>query len=124
EDAAVPPERLGAYLREFRALLARRELRGIPYGHFGEGCEHVRIDFELETTQGRARFRSFMEDAGDLVVAHGGSLSGEHGDGQAQAELLPRMYSPEVLLPFEAFKAVRDPDYLLNPAVLVRPRAM
>jgi len=124
EDAAVPPERLGAYLREFRALLARHELRGIPYGHFGEGCVHVRIDFELETTQGRARFRSFMEDAGDLVVAHGGSLSGEHGDGQARAELLPRMYSPEVLRLFEAFKAVWDPDDLLNPGVLVRPRAM
>ncbi|GAA1241201.1 FAD-binding and (Fe-S)-binding domain-containing protein [Prauserella halophila] len=124
EDAAVPPERLGSYLREFRRLLADHGLRGIPYGHFGEGCVHVRIDFTLTDDDGRARFRSFMEDAGDLVVAHGGSLSGEHGDGQARAELLPRMYSPEILRLFEAFKAIWDPGDLLNPDVLVHPRPM
>ncbi|WP_112282322.1 FAD-binding and (Fe-S)-binding domain-containing protein [Prauserella muralis] len=124
EDAAVPPERLGAYLRGFRALLDKHGLHGIPYGHFGEGCVHVRIDFPLTTAPGRARFRAFMEDAADLVVAHGGSLSGEHGDGQARAELLPRMYSPELLRLFEAFKAVWDPDDLLNPGNLVRPRKL
>ncbi|MFC4000552.1 FAD-binding and (Fe-S)-binding domain-containing protein [Prauserella oleivorans] len=124
EDAAVPPERLGSYLRAFRALLADHGLRGIPYGHFGEGCVHVRIDFALTTTEGRRRFRTFMEEAADLVVAHGGSLSGEHGDGQARAELLPRMYRPEILRLFEAFKDIWDPDNLLGPGVLVRPRPL
>ncbi|EHR49518.1 FAD/FMN-dependent dehydrogenase [Saccharomonospora marina XMU15] len=124
EDAAVPPENLGSYLRGFRELLARHGLRGIPYGHFGEGCVHVRIDFELTTERGRRAFRSFMTDAADLVVAHGGSLSGEHGDGQARAELLPRMYSPELLRLFEAFKEIWDPRDLLNPGNLVRPRPL
>ncbi|MGW9478860.1 FAD-binding and (Fe-S)-binding domain-containing protein [Saccharomonospora azurea] len=124
EDAAVPPERLGSYLRSFRALLASYGLRGIPYGHFGEGCVHVRIDFDLLTDDGVATFRRFLTDAADLVVAHGGSLSGEHGDGQARAELLPRMYSPEMLRLFEAFKAIWDPDDLLNPGNLVRPRPL
>ena len=124
EDAAVPPARLGAYLRDFRGLLAQHELRGTPYGHFGEGCVHVRIDFGLTTPEGTAGFRAFMEDAADLVVSHGGSLSGEHGDGQARAELLPRMYAPEVLELFARFKGIWDPDDLLNPGNLVRPRRM
>ncbi|EIE97874.1 FAD-binding and (Fe-S)-binding domain-containing protein [Saccharomonospora glauca] len=124
EDAAVPPERLGSYLRSFRALLASHGLRGIPYGHFGEGCVHVRIDFDLLTEHGVATFRRFLTEAADLVVAHGGSLSGEHGDGQARAELLPRMYSPDLLRLFEAFKAVWDPENVLNPGNLVRPRPL
>ncbi|WP_166351704.1 FAD-binding and (Fe-S)-binding domain-containing protein [Phytoactinopolyspora limicola] len=124
EDAAVPPERLGGYLREFRALLREHDLRGIPYGHFGEGCLHVRIDFELTTSDGRRRYRTFVEEAADLVVAHGGSLSGEHGDGQARAELLPRMYPPAMIDLFERFKGVWDPDGRLNPGVLVRPRPL
>ncbi|PRX48251.1 FAD/FMN-containing dehydrogenase [Prauserella shujinwangii] len=124
EDAAVPPERLGSYLRGFRDLLARYGLRGFPYGHFGEGCVHVRIDFALTRPEGVARFRDFLRDAADLVVRHGGSLSGEHGDGQARAELLPRMYPPEIIALFEAFKAIWDPQDLLNPGNLVRPRAL
>ncbi|WP_129668010.1 FAD-binding and (Fe-S)-binding domain-containing protein [Phytoactinopolyspora endophytica] len=124
EDAAVPPENLGSYLRDFRALLGKHALRGIPYGHFGEGCVHVRIDFALHEGNGRRRFRSFIEEAADLVVAHGGSLSGEHGDGQARAELLPRMYSPDMIALFEQFKAVWDPENLLNPGILVRPRKL
>ncbi|NEE03668.1 FAD-binding and (Fe-S)-binding domain-containing protein [Phytoactinopolyspora halotolerans] len=124
EDAAVPPENLGSYLREFRTLLRAHGLHGIPYGHFGEGCVHVRIDFALASADGRADFRSFIEDAADLVVKHGGSLSGEHGDGQARAELLPRMYSAEMIALFERFKAVWDPDDLLNPGILVRPRSL
>ncbi|WP_110342628.1 FAD-binding and (Fe-S)-binding domain-containing protein [Prauserella flavalba] len=124
EDAAVPPEQLGSYLRGFRALLEKHGLRGIPYGHFGEGCVHVRIDFPLTTAEGIRRFRSFMEDAADLVVSHGGSLSGEHGDGQARAELLPRMYRPEILRLFEAFKEIWDPENLLNPGNLVHPRRL
>ncbi|MFJ7768951.1 FAD-binding and (Fe-S)-binding domain-containing protein [Streptomyces sp. NPDC097107] len=121
EDCAVPPVRLGAYLRDFRALLSAHDLRGTPYGHFGDGCIHVRIDFDLLTDAGVVRFRRFSEELADLVVAHGGSLSGEHGDGQARAELLPRMYGAETVALFERAKAVWDPDDLLNPGMLVRP---
>jgi FAD/FMN-containing dehydrogenase/Fe-S oxidoreductase len=121
EDCAVPPPRLGGYLREFRALLSAHGLRGTPYGHFGDGCIHVRIDFDLLTGPGIARFRRFSEELADLVVAHGGSLSGEHGDGQARAELLPRMYGTDMVALFERAKGVWDPDGLLNPGVLVRP---
>ncbi|MER6025136.1 FAD-binding and (Fe-S)-binding domain-containing protein [Streptomyces sp. NPDC001851] len=121
EDCAVPPARLGAYLRDFRALLSAHGLRGTPYGHFGDGCIHVRIDFDLLTEAGVGRFRRFSEELADLVVQHGGSLSGEHGDGQARAELLPRMYGAETVRLFERAKAVWDPDDLLNPGMLVRP---
>ncbi|MBO4260662.1 FAD-binding and (Fe-S)-binding domain-containing protein, partial [Streptomyces griseorubiginosus] len=121
EDCAVPPARLGAYLRDFRSLLSSHGLRGTPYGHFGDGCIHVRIDFDLLTEAGVGRFRRFSEELADLVVAHGGSLSGEHGDGLARAELLPRMYGPELVSLFERAKGVWDPDDLLNPGVLVRP---
>ncbi|RMB83283.1 FAD-binding and (Fe-S)-binding domain-containing protein [Streptomyces shenzhenensis] len=121
EDCAVPPARLGAYLRDFRALLAAHGLRGTPYGHFGDGCIHVRIDFDLLTEAGIGRFRRFSEEIADLVVAHGGALSGEHGDGQARAELLPKMYGPRLVGLFERAKAVWDPDGLLNPGMLVRP---
>ncbi|MFF2846968.1 FAD-binding and (Fe-S)-binding domain-containing protein [Streptomyces sp. NPDC058001] len=121
EDCAVPPARLGAYLREFRALLSSYGLRGTPYGHFGDGCIHVRIDFDLLSAEGVGRFRAFSGDLADLVVAHGGSLSGEHGDGQARAELLPRMYGAEMVGLFERVKAAWDPDGVLNPGILVRP---
>ncbi|PAN01184.1 FAD-binding oxidoreductase [Streptomyces sp. Alain-F2R5] len=121
EDCAVPPARLGGYLRDFRALLAAHDLRGTPYGHFGDGCIHVRVDFDLLTDAGVARFRRFSEELADVVVAHGGSLSGEHGDGQARAELLPRMYGEETVALFERAKGVWDPDDLLNPGMLVRP---
>ncbi|WP_033441411.1 FAD-binding and (Fe-S)-binding domain-containing protein [Saccharothrix sp. NRRL B-16314] len=116
EDAAVPPERLGAYLREFDALLAGHGRRGVTYGHYGEGCLHVRIDFDFERGH-----RSFVEDAADLVVAHGGSLSGEHGDGQARSELLPRMYPPAAIRAFERFKAAFDPENRMNPGRIVAP---
>ncbi|MFF6949222.1 FAD-binding and (Fe-S)-binding domain-containing protein [Streptomyces iakyrus] len=121
EDCAVPPARLGAYLRDFRALMTSHGLRGTPYGHFGDGCIHVRIDFDLLTGAGVARFRRFSEELAELVVAHGGSLSGEHGDGQARAELLPKMYGAEMVGLFERAKGVWDPDDLLNPGMLVRP---
>ncbi|MFD3664450.1 FAD-binding and (Fe-S)-binding domain-containing protein [Streptomyces sp. NPDC058659] len=124
EDCAVPPARLGAYLREFRALLAEFGLRGIPYGHFGDGCVHVRIDFDLWTAKGVRDFRRFSEAVADLVVAHGGSLSGEHGDGQARAELLPRMYGKDLVALFGAVKDVWDPDGGLNPGMLVRPKPL
>ncbi|MET9673619.1 FAD-binding and (Fe-S)-binding domain-containing protein [Streptomyces sp. NPDC006482] len=124
EDCAVPPARLGAYLREFRSLLGEFGLRGVPYGHFGDGCVHVRIDFDLWTGKGVRDFRRFSEAVADLVVAHGGSLSGEHGDGQARAELLPRMYGDELVGLFGAVKDVWDPDGGLNPGMLVRPKPL
>ncbi|MGW1675801.1 FAD-binding and (Fe-S)-binding domain-containing protein [Saccharopolyspora sp. NPDC002376] len=122
EDAAVPPEQLGSYLREFDALLARFGRRGVTYGHYGDGCIHVRIDFDLLSGPGTAEYRSFLEAAADLVVAHGGSVSGEHGDGQARSALLSRMYPPEVIKAFERFKAAFDPEGLLNPGQIVHPR--
>jgi FAD/FMN-containing dehydrogenase/Fe-S oxidoreductase len=122
EDAAVPPDRLGAYLREFEALLADHGLDGIPYGHFGDGCVHMRIDFPFDRPEGRGVYRSFVEQAADLVARHGGSMSGEHGDGRARSELLPRMYEPAAIAAMGAVKAVLDPRDLLNPGVLVRPR--
>jgi FAD/FMN-containing dehydrogenase/Fe-S oxidoreductase len=127
EDAAVPVEQLGAYLREFEALLVQHGLQGVPYGHFGDGCVHVRIDFPLGSgagrpaDHGRAAYRAFVEDAARLVARYGGSLSGEHGDGRARSELLPLMYPPEVIGLFERVKGVFDPDDVLNPGVLVRP---
>ena len=121
EDAAVPPEKLGAYLRDFDALLRDRGLDGVPYGHFGDGCVHVRIDFELEDAGGRGRFRQFIEDAAVLVASYGGSMSGEHGDGRARSELLPTMYSPQAIALMQQAKRLLDPDNLLNPGVLVDP---
>ncbi|BFV55492.1 FAD-binding and (Fe-S)-binding domain-containing protein [Kitasatospora sp. CMC57] len=124
EDSAVPVERLGDYLRELRALLGRHRLRGIPYGHFGEGCIHLRLDFPLTEPTRLPEFREFMEQAADLVVAHGGSLSGEHGDGQARGELLTRMYPPEIIDLFGRFKRIWDPAGLLNPGTVVDPRPL
>ncbi|MEV7397460.1 FAD-linked oxidase C-terminal domain-containing protein [Aeromicrobium sp. NPDC092404] len=124
EDAAVPPERLGTYLREFDALLRENGLDGVPYGHFGDGCIHVRIDFPLDAVGGKELFRSFMFDAATLVASHGGSFSGEHGDGRARSELLPLMYSADAIDLFAQVKAVFDPEDLLNPGVLVRPRPL
>ncbi len=121
EDAAVPPAQLGAYLRDFDALLKQSALDGVPYGHFGDGCVHVRIDFELEDTAGRGRYREFVESAADLVASYGGSMSGEHGDGRARSELLPRMYSPQAIALMQQAKRILDPDNLLNPGVLVEP---
>jgi len=124
EDAAVPPERLGTYLREFEALLSASGLDGVPYGHFGDGCVHIRIDFPLDETDGHGRFRTFLREAATLVAAHGGSLSGEHGDGRARSELLPLMYSAEAIDLFGRVKGAFDPQNLLNPGVLVDPRAV
>ena len=121
EDAAVPPQRLGSYLRGFDALMRAYGRKGIYYGHFGDGCIHVRIDFDLLTKPGVAAFRRFLEDAADLVTDHGGSLSGEHGDGQATSELLDRMYPGEILTAFGEFKAAWDPQGLMNPHRIVDP---
>jgi FAD/FMN-containing dehydrogenase/Fe-S oxidoreductase len=119
EDAAVPPENLGAYLREFDSLMERHGVTGQPFGHFGDGCIHVRLDIPL--TQDGKPLRAFVEDAATLVAAHGGSLSGEHGDGRARSELLPHIYSADAIELFGAVKQLFDPDNLLNPGVLVDP---
>ena len=121
EDAAVPPENLGDYLRDFDDLMARHERYGVVYGHFGDGCLHVRIDFELTHEQGRREYRAFMEEAAEIVVRHGGSLSGEHGDGQARSELLSRMYPPGLIKAFAEFRRIWDPAGLMNPGIIVDP---
>jgi FAD/FMN-containing dehydrogenase/Fe-S oxidoreductase len=122
EDAAVPPANLGAYLREFDILMYRHGLHGQPYGHFGDGCVHVRLDIPLGT-DGSA-LRAFMEEAAALVARHGGSLSGEHGDGRARSELLAAMYSPGAIRAFEEIKGLFDPENLLNPGVIADPRPL
>jgi FAD/FMN-containing dehydrogenase/Fe-S oxidoreductase len=121
EDAAVPVEHLPAYLREFRALLDRYGYRTSLYGHFGQGCVHCRITFDLYTADGVAAYRRFVDEAADLVVRHGGSLSGEHGDGQSRAELLPKMFGPELVRAFGEFKAIWDPENRMNPGKIVDP---
>jgi FAD/FMN-containing dehydrogenase/Fe-S oxidoreductase len=120
EDSAVPPEHLGDYLRDFQKLLRRYGYQAASlYGHFGDGCLHTSIPFDLVTAQGVGDFRSFVEDAADLVSRYGGSYSGEHGDGQARGRLLPRMYGDDVVRAFEEFKAIFDPDGRMNPGKVV-----
>ena len=121
EDAAVPPEKLGAYLRDFTALMEEFDIDGLLYGHFGDGCVHVRLAMPLETPEGVAHSRAFLQSAARICAAHGGSVSGEHGDGRARGELLRFMYSPDVLDLFARVKHVFDPDNLLNPGVLAAP---
>ncbi|MFI5890186.1 FAD-binding and (Fe-S)-binding domain-containing protein [Actinoplanes sp. NPDC051513] len=121
EDAAVPPARIGAYLRDFDALCEQHGLSNMPYGHLGDGCVHVRLDFPLDKPGGPGRFRAFLEDAADLVVSYGGSLSGEHGDGRARSELLTKMYSPAAIALFREIKHTFDPGNLLNPSNIVEP---
>jgi Fe-S oxidoreductase len=124
EDSAVAPDKLGNYLRDLRKLMQAYSYEGSFYGHFGHACVHTRMDFDLESEEGIKKFRRFMEEAADLVVGYGGSLSGEHGDGQARAELLPRMFGPELIQAFREFKAIWDPDWKMNPGKLVEPYKM
>jgi FAD/FMN-containing dehydrogenase/Fe-S oxidoreductase len=124
EDAAVSPEKLGFYLRELRKLADSYRYRCVMYGHFGDGCVHNRLSFDLQSAEGITKFRRFIEEAADLVVACGGSLSGEHGDGQARAELLPKMFGPELIEAFERFKAIWDGQWKMNPGKLVRPNPL
>ena len=120
EDSAVAPEHLGSYLRDLRALWDRYGYDADMYGHFGQGCLHCRIDFDLQSAEGIATFRRYLDDAADLVVRHGGSLSGEHGDGQARGALLERMFGPELVRAFERFKDIWDPEGRMNPGKVVR----
>ena len=119
DDAAVAPEKLGAYLRDIRKLMKEYDYRGSFYGHFGHGCIHMRVSFDLETEIGIRKYGEFVDRAADLVVGYGGSLSGEHGDGQSRGALLPKMFGPELMVAFREFKAVWDPDNKLNPHKVV-----
>jgi len=121
EDSAVAPERLGKYLRDLRKLMDGYGYRGVLYGHFGHACVHTRINFDLETGEGIRKYRQFVEEAADLVVSYGGSLSGEHGDGQSRAELLPKMFGTELVQAFREFKAIWDPQWKMNPGKVVEP---
>src|ERR1017187_4915646 len=119
EDAGIPPAHLGAYLRKLVALMAEYGYRSPLYGHYGQGCVHLRINFDFGTAEGLRCFREFIGRAADLVLSFGGSLSGEHGDGQARAALLPKMFGPELMGAFREFKALWDPNNRMNPGKLV-----
>jgi FAD/FMN-containing dehydrogenase/Fe-S oxidoreductase len=124
EDSAVPPEKVGDYLRDLRDLFDKHGYDAAVYGHFGDGCIHCRISFDLKTAEGLANWRSFMEEAADLVVSYGGSLSGEHGDGQQRAEFLPRMYGEELMEAFREFKRIWDPEWKMNPGKVIDANPM
>jgi FAD/FMN-containing dehydrogenase/Fe-S oxidoreductase len=119
DDASVAPERLGPYLRDLRALLDEYGYQAAFYGHFGHGCIHMQVSFDFETEQGIRRYEEFINRGADLVLRYGGSLSGEHGDGQARGALLPKMFSPELMQAFGEFKAVWDPGNRMNPHKVV-----
>ena len=121
EDAAVPPAQVAADLRDFRALMHRYGYRASLYGHFGDGCVHCRIEYDLRSEAGVAQWKAFMQDAAELVVRHGGSLSGEHGDGQVRANLLETMYGPRMMQAFRDFKAIWDPRGRMNPGKKIEP---
>ncbi|HEY6938253.1 MAG TPA: FAD-binding oxidoreductase, partial [Terriglobales bacterium] len=121
EDSAVAPEKVGSYLRELRQLYDKYGYNPSLYGHFGQGCIHCRVDFDLYTTEGIKHWRAFLEEATDLVVKYGGSLSGEHGDGQSRAEFLEKMFGPELVEAFREFKSIWDPDWKMNPGRVVDP---
>lgn len=118
DDAGVPPQQLGTYLRKLNALMNEYGYRSPLYGHYGQGCVHLRINFDFRSVEGLRKFREFIDRAADLVVSVGGSLSGEHGDGQARAVLLPKMFGPELVQAFKEFKAIWDPDNRMNPGKL------
>ncbi len=124
EDSAVPPASLGAYLRELFALMQRYGYQSPMYGHFGQGCVHLRISFDLKSEKGVHAYRHFIEEAADIVLKYGGSFSGEHGDGQARAALLPKMFGPELMQAFAEFKALWDPLNRMNPGKLIDPVAV
>jgi FAD/FMN-containing dehydrogenase/Fe-S oxidoreductase len=119
EDSAVHPSKLGAYLRDFQKVLDRHGYRCVYFGHYGQGCVHCRINFDLRTSEGLKTFRHFLEEASDLVLSYGGSLTGEHGDGQAHGHHLTKMFGEEVVEGFREFKSIWDPDWKLNPGKLI-----
>ena len=123
EDSAVPPERIGDYLRDLKKLFARYDYDASVYGHFGQGLVHCRLPFEFGSSAGREKFRAFLDEAADLVLGYDGSLSGEHGDGQSRAALLPKMFGEELVAAFREFKSTWDPQWKMNPGKVVRPNS-
>ncbi len=121
EDSAVPPKKVGGYLRDLRKLYEKYQYKSALYGHFGQGCIHCRLNFDLMSAPGIRTWRSFMEEATDLVTRYGGSISGEHGDGQSKAEFLYKMFGPELIEAFREFKSIWDPDWKMNPGKIVDP---
>ena len=119
EDSAVKPEKLGDYLRDFRKLMDKHGYDAALYGHFGQGCLHCRITFDLRTAGGIENYLKFIDEAADLVIKYGGSLSGEHGDGQARAALLPKMFGDDLIEAFREFKSIWDPQWKMNPGKVV-----
>jgi FAD/FMN-containing dehydrogenase/Fe-S oxidoreductase len=124
EDSAVPPDKVGDYLRDLRSLFDKYDYDAALYGHFGDGCIHCRINFDLKSAEGLKNWHDFMEEATDLVVRYGGSLSGEHGDGQQRAEFLPKMYGEELMQAFREFKRIWDPDWKMNPGKVIDANPM
>ncbi|MGE5212261.1 MAG: FAD-binding and (Fe-S)-binding domain-containing protein [Nitrospirota bacterium] len=124
EDSAVPPNRVGPYLRDLRKLFHKYDYNASLYGHFGQGCIHCRIPFDLYTAAGIKKYRAFVDEAADLVLSYGGSLSGEHGDGQSRAELLPKMYGPQIMEAFRTFKSIWDPRWKMNPGKVIGAHAI
>jgi FAD/FMN-containing dehydrogenase/Fe-S oxidoreductase len=121
EDSAVPPDRVGGYLRDLRKLFDKYGYGCSLYGHFGQGCIHTRIDFDLQSAPGIEKYKAFMDEATTLVVSYGGSLSGEHGDGQSRAQFLPKMFGDELVGAFRDFKTIWDPQRKMNPGKIVDP---
>ena len=121
EDSAVPPDKVGGYLRDLRKLYDKYEYNSSMYGHFGQGCIHCRVNFDLMSAPGIRKWRAFMEEATDLVTSYGGSISGEHGDGQSKAEFLYKMFGSELIAAFREFKSIWDPDWKMNPGKIVDP---
>lgn len=121
EDSAVPWRRVGDYVRDLQQLYAKHNLRGAMYGHLGEGCIHSRVGFDLRHKDGLVNYRNFMEEAGDLVASYGGSMSGEHGDGQQRAELLHKQYGPRLMEAMRKFKLIWDPEWKMNPGKVIDP---
>src|SRR2546421_3259977 len=121
EDAAVPPQKLGNYLRDFRKLLDRFGYQGDLYGHFGQGCVHTRTDYNLETHDGIQKFRSFIESAAELVISYGGSLSREHGGGQSRGWVLPKLFGPEFVEALREFKSIWVPAWEMNSCKKIYP---
>ncbi|MDQ2831603.1 MAG: hypothetical protein M3Y74_21470 [Chloroflexota bacterium] len=119
EDAAVPPEKMGDYLRDFQKVLDKYGYQTAFFGHFGQGCLHTRISFDLRTAEGVKDYRRFIDDAADLVLSYGGSLSGEHGEGQVYSEVMPKMYGPKIMQAFHDFKYLWDPQGTMNPGKVV-----
>ncbi len=121
EDAAVPPDTVGDYLRDFCKLMQKFGYEAALYGHFGMGCIHCRITFDLTSSKGIKDYRAFVQKAAELVSHYGGSLSGEHGDGQSRAELLPIMFGKDIVRAFREYKSIWDPDWKMNPGKVVDP---